>query len=156
MLLGNSIGMPLYLNYVAGIGRQIEDQKKRLAAETDPAKQAALRAQIAVNESNRKAQDELRPTAPNVTLTDHMTLYRGSREIQIRHLGRGHTAGDVVVFLPREKVVMTVDRHANTSAASIPLALAAARADGRIKHGDLVLLEAMGGGFTWGALLLRW
>jgi 3-oxoacyl-[acyl-carrier-protein] synthase-3 len=55
-----------------------------------------------------------------------------------------------------KKIVSTVDRHANTSAASIPLALAVARADGRIKHGDLVLLEAMGGGFTWGALLLRW
>jgi 3-oxoacyl-[acyl-carrier-protein] synthase-3 len=55
-----------------------------------------------------------------------------------------------------EKVVMTVDRHGNTSAASIPLALAAARADGRIKTGDLVLLEAMGGGFTWGSALLRW
>ncbi len=55
-----------------------------------------------------------------------------------------------------EKVVVTVDRHGNTSAASIPLALAAARADGRIKQGDLVLLEAMGGGFTWGSALLRW
>ena len=55
-----------------------------------------------------------------------------------------------------KKIVSTVDLHGNTSAASIPLALAAARADGRIKHGDLVLLEAMGGGFTWGALLLRW
>jgi 3-oxoacyl-[acyl-carrier-protein] synthase-3 len=54
------------------------------------------------------------------------------------------------------KIVSTVDRHGNTSAASIPLALAAARSDGRIKRGDLVLLEAMGGGFTWGALLLRW
>jgi 3-oxoacyl-[acyl-carrier-protein] synthase III len=54
------------------------------------------------------------------------------------------------------KVITTVDRHGNTSAASIPLALAAARADGRIKSGDLVLLEAMGGGFTWGAALLRW
>ena len=54
------------------------------------------------------------------------------------------------------KIVSTVDLHGNTSAASIPLALAVARADGRIKHGDLVLLEAMGGGFTWGALLLRW
>ena len=55
-----------------------------------------------------------------------------------------------------KKIVSTVDRHGNTSAASIPLALAVARADGRIKPGDLVLLEAMGGGFTWGALLLRW
>ncbi len=55
-----------------------------------------------------------------------------------------------------EKVVITVDRHGNTSAASVPLALAQAVGDGRIKQGDLVLLEAMGGGFTWGAVLLRW
>ena len=55
-----------------------------------------------------------------------------------------------------EKVVVTVDLHGNTSAASIPLALAAAAGDGRIRQGDLVLLEAMGGGFTWGAVLLRW
>ena len=55
-----------------------------------------------------------------------------------------------------EKVVITVDRHGNTSAASVPLALSVAVADGRIKRGDLVLLEAMGGGFTWGAVLLRW
>ncbi len=55
-----------------------------------------------------------------------------------------------------EKVVLTVDRHGNTSAASIPLALSVAAADGRIKSGDLVLLEAMGGGFTWGSALVRW
>jgi 3-oxoacyl-[acyl-carrier-protein] synthase III len=54
------------------------------------------------------------------------------------------------------KVVVTVDRHGNTSAASIPLALADAVADRRIKRGDLVLLEAMGGGFTWAAALVRW
>jgi 3-oxoacyl-[acyl-carrier-protein] synthase-3 len=58
--------------------------------------------------------------------------------------------------IAEEKVVVTVDRHGNTSAASVPLALNAAVADGRIRKGDLVLLEAMGGGFTWGAVLLRW
>ena len=58
--------------------------------------------------------------------------------------------------LPPEKVVVTVDQHANTSAASVPLALSVAVADGRIKPGDLVMLEAMGGGFTWGASLIRW
>ena len=57
--------------------------------------------------------------------------------------------------LPMDRVIMTVDRHANTSAASVPLALDAAIRDGRIKQGDLVVLEAMGGGFTWGASLLR-
>ncbi|MGJ4907554.1 beta-ketoacyl-ACP synthase III [Bradyrhizobium sp. HKCCYLRH2060] len=55
-----------------------------------------------------------------------------------------------------EKVVLTVDRHGNTSAASIPLALDVAVKDGRIKKGDVVLLEAMGGGFTWGSALVRW
>ena len=58
--------------------------------------------------------------------------------------------------IPLDKVVVTVDLHGNTSAASIPLALAVAAGDGRIKQGDLVMLEAMGGGFTWGALLVRW
>ena len=57
--------------------------------------------------------------------------------------------------LPPEKVIVTVDRHANTSAASVPLALDTAVRDGRIKPGDLLVLEAMGGGFTWGACLLR-
>ncbi|WP_206049345.1 beta-ketoacyl-ACP synthase III [Novosphingobium sp. PC22D] len=57
--------------------------------------------------------------------------------------------------LPSEKVVMTVAQHANTSAASVPLALDVAVRDGRIREGDLVMLEAMGGGFTWGASLLR-
>ena len=86
----------------------------------------------------------------------------------------GHAAGEIDWFVPHQankriidgsaqklgisldKVVTTVDRHGNTSAASIPLALAVAVADGRIKQGDLILLEAMGGGFTWGAVLLRW
>jgi 3-oxoacyl-[acyl-carrier-protein] synthase-3 len=63
----------------------------------------------------------------------------------------GHRLG-----LPPEKVVITVDRHATTSAASIPLALAEAAGDGRIRPGHLVLTEAMGGGFTWGSALIRW
>ena len=58
--------------------------------------------------------------------------------------------------LPAERVVVTVDRHANTSAASIPLALAEAVHDGRIKRGEMILLEALGGGLTWGAALIRW
>jgi 3-oxoacyl-[acyl-carrier-protein] synthase-3 len=86
----------------------------------------------------------------------------------------GYTAADIDWFVPHqankriidgsahklgiapEKVVVTVDRHGNTSAASIPLALADAVADRRIKRGNLILLEAMGGGFTWGSALLRW
>ena len=86
----------------------------------------------------------------------------------------GTTAADIDWFVPHqankriidgsahklgispEKVVITVDRHGNTSAASIPLALADAVADRRIKRGSLILMEAMGGGFTWGSAMLRW
>ena len=57
---------------------------------------------------------------------------------------------------PMERVVLTLQDHANTSAASIPLALDAAVRDGRIKQNDVVLMPAMGGGFTWGASLVRW
>ena len=58
--------------------------------------------------------------------------------------------------MPANRVVVTVDRHANTSAASIPLALDEAVKDSRIKQGDLILMEAMGGGLTWGSGLVRW
>jgi 3-oxoacyl-[acyl-carrier-protein] synthase-3 len=86
----------------------------------------------------------------------------------------GTTAEDIDWFVPHQankriidasahklhiapqKVVLTVDLHGNTSAASIPLALSVAVRDGRVKKGDLVLLEAMGGGFTWGSALVRW
>jgi len=58
--------------------------------------------------------------------------------------------------IPEERVVVTVDKHGNTSAASIPLALDVASKDGRLQEGNMVLMEAMGGGFTWGAVLARW
>jgi glyoxylase-like metal-dependent hydrolase (beta-lactamase superfamily II) len=109
MLLSNSIGMPLYQNYLNAMPGQIEDLKKRAAAETNAAARAKLQTQLRVTENNYASQKELRPTPPNVTLTTQLTLHRGAREIQIRFLGRGHTAGDVVVYLPNEKLVMTGD-----------------------------------------------
>ena len=109
MLLNNSIGMPLYRNYLTAMPAQIEDLRKRIASEADFAAKAKLQTQLQVAENNLASQKDLRPTPPNVTLTTQMTLYRGTREIQIRFLGRAHTAGDVVVFLPNEKVVMTGD-----------------------------------------------
>lgn len=66
------------------------------------------------------------------------------------------TASADKLGIAQEKVVITVDRHGNTSAASIPLALDVACKDGRIKQGDLVMIEAIGGGFTWGSALIRW
>lgn len=94
--------------------------------------------------------------------------------IEEAYAATGYTSEDIDWFVPHQanlriidgsakklkiapnKVVVTVDKHGNTSAASIPLALSTAASDGRIKKGDLVLLEAMGGGFTWGSTLLRW
>ncbi len=94
--------------------------------------------------------------------------------IEDAYAATGYSSEDIDWFVPHQanlriidgsakklkiapnKVVVTVDKHGNTSAASIPLALAAAVNDGRIQKGDLVLLEAMGGGFTWGSTLLRW
>jgi cyclase len=104
-----SLGMPLYQNYVTGLPRSVEDLKQRVASESDAARKASLQTQLLAAESNVAAQADLRPTPPNITLRTEMTLFRGGREIQIRHLGRGHTAGDVVVYLPREKVVCTGD-----------------------------------------------
>jgi 3-oxoacyl-[acyl-carrier-protein] synthase-3 len=66
------------------------------------------------------------------------------------------TASAEKLGIAQEKVVITVNKHGNTSAASIPLALDAARKDGRIMDGDLVMIEAIGGGFTWGSALIRW
>ena len=109
MLLSNSVGMPLYQNYLTGMPGQIEELKKRVAAETNAAAKAKLQTQLRVTENNYASQKELRPTPPNVTLTTQMSLYRGAREIQVRFLGRGHTAGDVVVYLPNEQVVLTGD-----------------------------------------------
>jgi 3-oxoacyl-[acyl-carrier-protein] synthase-3 len=60
------------------------------------------------------------------------------------------------IDIPMDRVVVTVDRHGNTSAASIPLAFDEAVRDGRIKRGDIVLMEAFGGGFTWGSVLLKY
>jgi cyclase len=110
MLLGSkSIDMPLYKNYRDGIPGQIEDLKTRIAADADPTRKAMLQTQLQAAENNRVSQAELKPRPPNVTLQTQMTLYRGDREIQIRFLGRAHTAGDVVVYLPKEKVVITGD-----------------------------------------------
>src|SRR3989441_9188092 len=109
LLGGKSLQMPLYKNYVTGLPGQIENLKQRIAMESDAARKANLQTQLQVAQNNAASQAELKPTPPNVTLQTRMTLYRGDREIQIRFLGRAHTAGDVVVYLPKEKIVCTGD-----------------------------------------------
>ena len=111
---GKSVEMPLYKNYVTGLPAQIAALRQRVAAEPDAAVKTRLQTQLQAAESNAASQAELKPTPPNMTLRTSMTLHRGDREIQIRFLGRAHTAGDVVVYLPKEKIVMTGDMLTST------------------------------------------
>ncbi|MGH9238127.1 MAG: MBL fold metallo-hydrolase [Vicinamibacterales bacterium] len=110
-LLDDPVSKPLYQSFysVKTLEGQIENLRKRIASEQNAAAREKLQAQLTSVENNYASQKELRPTPPNVTLTTQMTLFRGDREIQIRYLGRGHTAGDVVVYLPKEKAVITGD-----------------------------------------------
>jgi len=113
LLGGKSTQMPLYQNYVNGLPAQIENLKKAVTAESDAGKKAAAQTRLDIAQNNAASQAELKPTPPNVTLRTEMPLHRSfqgsDREIQIRFIGRAHTGGDVIVYLPREKVVMTGD-----------------------------------------------
>ena len=102
----------------------------------------------AVGKITDVVEDVFRQTGTGVDDLDWFVPHQANRRIID---GAGHKLG-----IPPEKVIVTVDRHANTSAASVPLALAEGVTSGRIKRGDLVMLEAMGAGFTWGASLVRW
>jgi glyoxylase-like metal-dependent hydrolase (beta-lactamase superfamily II) len=113
LLGGKSTQMPLYSNYVSGLPAQIENLKKAVAAESDAGKKTAAQTRLDIAQNNAASQAELKPTPPNMTLRTEMTLHRtfqgSDREIQIRFIGRAHTGGDVIVYLPKEKVVMTGD-----------------------------------------------
>jgi glyoxylase-like metal-dependent hydrolase (beta-lactamase superfamily II) len=91
----------------------IDGFQKQIAAEKDSGKKAALQKKLADTQAALKEfeQDktQVKPTPPNVTYTNKMVLHRGGREIELLFLGRGHTAGDTVVFLPKEKIVATGD-----------------------------------------------
>ena len=92
-----------------GIVNTIKALEGRLAAARDDKERETLQTQLDIQRNHLEGTNAVRPTPPNVTLTNTMTLFRGSREIRIMHLGRGHTAGDVVVYLPKERVVATGD-----------------------------------------------
>jgi glyoxylase-like metal-dependent hydrolase (beta-lactamase superfamily II) len=95
--------------FVGTLPAQIDQLEKRIAAAADPAERAKLEAQLAVMKRHYVATQAVSPTPPTVTLTETLTLYRGGREIRLLHLGRGHTGGDVVVHLPKERLVVTGD-----------------------------------------------
>ena len=87
----------------------IDALRSRVEAEQDPARRAELEQQLAVREAFGEQLKETVPTPPNVTVTDRLTIYSGDREIQIIHPGPGHSVGDLLVYLPAERVIMTGD-----------------------------------------------
>jgi cyclase len=88
---------------------RIETLRKQIAEEKDTAKKGTLEAQLAEAQKTQQELKEIKPTPPNVTYSSKMTLIKGQREIQLLFLGRGHTGGDTVVFLPKERIVCTGD-----------------------------------------------
>lgn len=109
MHLTNVIEQRTNRAFTAGLPAQIEAMKQRVAQAPDPAERARLEASLGVTEAHYRAVQETVVTPPNVTFTDVMTIHKGGREVQLHFLGRGHTGGDTMVFLPAERVVFTGD-----------------------------------------------
>jgi cyclase len=93
----------------ANLPDQIESLKKQVSAEKDPQQRATLQQQLAATEAEQRQFKEIKPTPPTMTYSSNLTLYRGQREIRLLFLGRGHTPGDTVVLLPKERIVCTGD-----------------------------------------------
>lgn len=109
MLLGDVLRQRTYVSFTAALPKQIAELEAQAARESDPVKRQDLLDRLAVQWDYLEALREVQPTPPNLTLRTAMTLYRGGREIQLHFFGRGHTGGDVVVFLPKERVLCTGD-----------------------------------------------
>ena len=97
------------MNSTAAIANQFTVLKRQIAEAADPQERAIRERQLEIHQRYADEQPKIKPTPPNATLSRDMTLHRGSREIQIRFMGRAHTDGDVVVFLPKERMVATGD-----------------------------------------------
>jgi len=108
-LTGDVLEKGMFAELLKGLPKQIDDLKTRAASETDPAVKARLSQQVPVQTAFAASLKDLKVTPPNVTLVDRMTLFRGDREIRLLYLGHGHTGGDIVVYLPKEKVLCTGD-----------------------------------------------
>jgi glyoxylase-like metal-dependent hydrolase (beta-lactamase superfamily II) len=106
---GDSMRGRSYEMFIGGMPTQIANLRKQIDAMPEGPPREKLREQLRVQEQYREAQASVKPQAPTITLTDALTIHRGGREIRLLHLGRGHTGGDVVVYLPRERVVATGD-----------------------------------------------
>ena len=108
-LLTNVMEQFTFLNSVQPVPARVDALKQRIAQEQDPQQKAALERQVANSLAYLEQVKEVKVTPPNLTFNDTMTLVRGGREIRVVYLGRGHTDTDVVVFLPRERLVCTGD-----------------------------------------------
>lgn len=109
MIAGKSQDSRAREYFVGGIPNTIKNLEGRLAAAKDDKERATIQNQLEAQRTFLEGTNAVKPTAPNVTLTHTLTLFRGSREIRILHLGRGHTGGDVIVYLPKERVIATGD-----------------------------------------------
>src|SRR4029077_7791916 len=88
---------------------QVDGLKKQIADEKDPAKRAMIEKQLAAKQADWEEFKMLKPTPPTMTYSSKMTLYQGQREIRLLFLGRGHTQGDTIVYLPKERIVCSGD-----------------------------------------------
>ncbi|MFA5909606.1 MAG: MBL fold metallo-hydrolase [Vicinamibacterales bacterium] len=109
ILAGKSQDSPAREFYVGGVPAAIKGLEQRLAAATDDKTRSSIQAQLDIQRNHLEGTNAVKPTPPTMTLTQTLTLHRGSREIRVLFLGRGHTAGDVVVYLPKERIVATGD-----------------------------------------------
>ena len=100
---------PFITSQKTAVPARIDALNKEIATERDPQKRVALQKYLAAAQTTLNELKEIKPTPPNVTYSSKMVLHKGSREIQLLFLGRGHTGGDTVVFLPRERIVCTGD-----------------------------------------------
>jgi cyclase len=98
-----------YKKWIGGAPDELKQMEAQLAAEKDPAKKAELEKGVAEQRSFVNALKEVVMTPPTLTIPDHMTLYRGGREIQLHFFGRAHTGGDILVYLPAEKILISGD-----------------------------------------------
>jgi len=111
--LGNVLTESTHLSFTEGVPALVEQLKVQVAQESDPVRKAQLQINLSAQQAHMVSIKEVVPTPPNITMESELSVFQtteqGSREIRILHLGRSHTAGDVVVYLPQEKIVFTGD-----------------------------------------------
>jgi glyoxylase-like metal-dependent hydrolase (beta-lactamase superfamily II) len=112
-LAGDILQRGMFADLLRDLPKQIEGLQARVSAEQDPTAKTRLEQQLRNQQAFAQQVRETKPTAPSVTVGERMTLYRGDREIRLMYLGRGHTAGDLVVYLPKERLVCSGDLLVN-------------------------------------------